>query len=81
MMYIKIVIQISVQKTYRLGVPGKFVAVAYTFCLLININEYDLLLFIVISVDKHHFMVGSYPPRLEIQSYMTPFEEAPSGEF
>lgn len=24
-------------------------------------------------------MVGSYPPKKEIQSYTTPFEEAPSG--
>lgn len=24
-------------------------------------------------------MVGSYPPKTEIQSYTTPFEEAPSG--
>lgn len=24
-------------------------------------------------------MVGSYPPKAEIQSYTTPFEEAPSG--
>lgn len=24
-------------------------------------------------------MVGSYPPKLELQSYTTPFEEAPSG--
>lgn len=24
-------------------------------------------------------MVGSYPPKAEIQSYLTPFEEAPSG--
>ena len=31
------------------------------------------------SVDKMVQMVGSYPPKKEIQSYTTPFEEAPSG--
>lgn len=30
-------------------------------------------------VDKMTHMVGSYPPKSEIQSYTTPFEEAPSG--
>ncbi|XP_037036107.1 rho GDP-dissociation inhibitor 1 isoform X1 [Bradysia coprophila] len=30
-------------------------------------------------VDKMTHMVGSYPPKAEIQSYLTPFEEAPSG--
>lgn len=24
-------------------------------------------------------MVGSYPPKADVQSYLTPFEEAPSG--
>lgn len=24
-------------------------------------------------------MVGSYPPKADLQSYLTPFEEAPSG--
>ncbi|XP_040166532.1 rho GDP-dissociation inhibitor 1 isoform X1 [Anopheles arabiensis] len=32
-----------------------------------------------IHVDKMVQMVGSYPPKKEIQSYTTPFEEAPSG--
>jgi Rho GDP-dissociation inhibitor len=32
-----------------------------------------------VPVDKMTQMVGSYPPKLEIQSYTTPFEEAPSG--
>ncbi|XP_064600475.1 rho GDP-dissociation inhibitor 1-like [Liolophura sinensis] len=32
-----------------------------------------------IKVDKSNFMVGSYPPRKEIQSYTTPPDEAPSG--
>lgn len=31
------------------------------------------------TVDKMTHMVGSYPPKSEIQSYTTPFEEAPSG--
>ncbi|KAG4066502.1 hypothetical protein HA402_007138 [Bradysia odoriphaga] len=32
-----------------------------------------------VPVDKMTHMVGSYPPKTEIQSYLTPFEEAPSG--
>lgn len=32
-----------------------------------------------VPVDKMTQMVGSYPPKTEIQSYTTPFEEAPSG--
>lgn len=32
-----------------------------------------------LPVDKMTHMVGSYPPKTEIQSYLTPFEEAPSG--
>lgn len=32
-----------------------------------------------VPVDKMTQMVGSYPPKAEIQSYITPFEEAPSG--
>uniref|UniRef100_A0A182JI84 Rho GDP-dissociation inhibitor 3 n=1 Tax=Anopheles atroparvus TaxID=41427 RepID=A0A182JI84_ANOAO len=32
-----------------------------------------------VPVDKMVQMVGSYPPKKEIQSYTTPFEEAPSG--
>lgn len=32
-----------------------------------------------LPVDKMTQMVGSYPPKTEIQSYVTPFEEAPSG--
>ena len=30
-------------------------------------------------VDKNAFMVGSYGPKTEVQSYMTPAEQAPSG--
>lgn len=30
-------------------------------------------------VDKMSHMVGSYPPKVTIQSYTTPYEEAPSG--
>ncbi|XP_055313885.1 rho GDP-dissociation inhibitor 1 [Sitodiplosis mosellana] len=33
----------------------------------------------LVPVDKMTHMVGSYPPKAEIQSYTTPFEEAPSG--
>uniref|UniRef100_U5EIG4 Rho GDP-dissociation inhibitor 3 n=1 Tax=Corethrella appendiculata TaxID=1370023 RepID=U5EIG4_9DIPT len=32
-----------------------------------------------VPVDKMTQMVGSYPPKKEIQNYITPFEEAPSG--
>ena len=30
-------------------------------------------------VDKMSHMVGSYPPKIELQSYVTPAEDAPSG--
>ena len=33
----------------------------------------------VIPVDKMSHMVGSYAPKLELQSYTTPVEDAPSG--
>ena len=32
-----------------------------------------------IRVDKSSFMVGSYGPKPESQSYATPMEEAPKG--
>jgi Rho GDP-dissociation inhibitor len=32
-----------------------------------------------VTVDKMTHMVGSYPPKAEIQSFTTNFEEAPSG--
>lgn len=32
-----------------------------------------------LPIDRISYMVGSYPPKLELQSYTTPFEEAPSG--
>jgi len=32
-----------------------------------------------VTVDKMVHMVGSYPPKWEIQSYLTPMEESPSG--
>ncbi|CAD7080363.1 unnamed protein product [Hermetia illucens] len=32
-----------------------------------------------VPVDKMTHMVGSYPPKKEIQSYTTPVEEAPAG--
>ncbi|XP_037906669.1 rho GDP-dissociation inhibitor 1 isoform X2 [Hermetia illucens] len=32
-----------------------------------------------VMVDKMTHMVGSYPPKKEIQSYTTPVEEAPAG--
>nr|CAD7569941.1 unnamed protein product [Timema californicum] len=32
-----------------------------------------------VPVDKMTHMVGSYPPKTEIQSYTTPLEDAPTG--
>jgi len=32
-----------------------------------------------IQVDKDEFMVGSYPPKADLQSYTTPVDEAPKG--
>uniref|UniRef100_A0A1B0CZG5 Uncharacterized protein n=1 Tax=Phlebotomus papatasi TaxID=29031 RepID=A0A1B0CZG5_PHLPP len=32
-----------------------------------------------VPVDKMAHMVGSYPPKVDLQSYTTPPEEAPSG--
>lgn len=32
-----------------------------------------------VPVDKMTHMVGSYPPKTELQSFLTNFEEAPSG--
>lgn len=32
-----------------------------------------------VPVDKMVHMVGSYPPKVEVQSYTTPVEEAPQG--
>ncbi|VDM26965.1 unnamed protein product [Toxocara canis] len=32
-----------------------------------------------IAVDRDTFMVGSYAPKMELQSYTTPLDEAPSG--
>ncbi|VDM74988.1 unnamed protein product [Strongylus vulgaris] len=32
-----------------------------------------------VQVLKETFMVGSYAPKQELQSYTTPVEEAPSG--
>ncbi|VDK89335.1 unnamed protein product [Litomosoides sigmodontis] len=32
-----------------------------------------------ITVDKETFMMGSYAPKMEMQSFVTPLDEAPSG--
>ncbi|OZC05233.1 RHO protein GDP dissociation inhibitor [Onchocerca flexuosa] len=32
-----------------------------------------------ITVDKETFMMGSYAPKMEMQSFITPLDEAPSG--
>ena len=47
--------------------------------ILVIILSYLLLHFIDILVDSTTHMVGSYGPKNEEQSYMTPVEEAPSG--
>lgn len=33
----------------------------------------------LISVDNQKVMVGSYPPKKELQSFLCPMEDAPSG--
>lgn len=53
-------------------VPGKLFKYLF-FPIKIN------FLFFRYLVDKMSQMVGSYPPKKEMQSYTTPFEEAPSG--
>lgn len=76
-----------VQKTYRSIIPGEFIQSNQSFQLktysTIPPNETISNVFIFfyrsIIVDKMTHMVGSYPPKPEIQSYTTPFEEAPSG--
>lgn len=43
-------------------------------------TDIHALIFIITSlVDSMKHMVGSYPPKREIQSYLTPVEESPSG--
>jgi len=44
------------------------------------LQELTIFFCFIFSVDKMTHMVGSYPPKAEIQSYLTPFEEAPAGE-
>lgn len=34
-----------------------------------------------VNLEKLKFMVGSYAPKSEIQSFTTNFEEAPSGNY
>ncbi|VDO25943.1 unnamed protein product [Onchocerca flexuosa] len=34
---------------------------------------------LIFSVDKETFMMGSYAPKMEMQSFITPLDEAPSG--
>ena len=59
-----------VQKTSRMGVTGKkkvyksLIHSRFVLCLL---------------VDKMTHMVGSYAPKEELQSYITPWDDAPSG--
>lgn len=45
----------------------------------ISENVANDMLFLHFLVDKMTHMVGSYPPKKEIQSYTTPVEEAPAG--
>lgn len=51
---------------------------SHSFPLSFSIDNYQPNVFAP-AVDKMAHMVGSYPPKTEIQSYLTPFEEAPSG--
>jgi Rho GDP-dissociation inhibitor len=44
-----------------------------------NICRTILTFSFIFSVDKMTHMVGSYPPKKEIQSYTTSAEDAPSG--
>ena len=32
-----------------------------------------------VTVDKSKFMVGSYGPKIDVQTYATPFDDAPDG--
>ncbi|MCP9266024.1 Rho GDP-dissociation inhibitor 2 [Dirofilaria immitis] len=34
---------------------------------------------LVVEVDRETFMMGSYAPKMEMQSFITPLDEAPSG--
>lgn len=45
---------------------------------LYNLSSYSINI-VSISVDKMVHMLGSYPPKKNIQSYITPSEETPSG--
>ena len=40
---------------------------------------YDYFILLFPLVDKHKHMVGSYGPKKELQSYITPSEDAPKG--
>jgi Rho GDP-dissociation inhibitor len=42
-----------------------------------NVRAWVIIFFI--AVDKTTHMVGSYPPSMEMHSFTTPMEEAPSG--
>lgn len=74
---------ISIIHLYTLsliGVTGKknWKAVYVNMKLLYLIILY-IFFFFFIAVDKMTHMVGSYPPKTEIQSYTTPAEDAPAG--
>lgn len=38
-----------------------------------------MFLLLIFSVDRETFMMGSYAPKMEMQSFITPLDEAPSG--
>ena len=48
-----------------------------TFCFVII--SLSLSLSLPLTVDKNNYMVGSYGPKTEAQTYTTPVDEAPSG--
>lgn len=70
-----------VQKTYRLGVPvDKMTHMVIGFIHSNIFITYHLFIRLLIQKNFMNYLkVGSYPPKMEIQSYVTNFEEAPSG--
>lgn len=44
-----------------------------------KIISWQFTILILLLVDKMSQMLGSYPPKTEIQSYTTPIQETPEG--
>jgi len=45
----------------------------------LGISKPHIIDIVLFSVDKTSYMVGSYGPKMELQSFTTPVDEAPSG--